>query len=306
MGWFEKKGKDGETIENGANRASLADLAKPSVTPPAPAEARAATGPQQPQAGHQASIFGETADIEGSVEGHGDVVLRGTVRGSIHVTGALVIEPSGRVQADVAAREVVNAGTVEGNIIAAERVRVAATGIVDGDIDAPSIVIDDGGGVEGFIQMEPPGGEDMDDEVDDFVPPPPVKGLRSSLPPKPAPAPAPAATPAAPTPAAPAPPPAVSHRVAPSQPGGAPATNAPGPGRALPADSTPARVPQPQAPESPGSRNGKDAALPGTDAALPGTDATLQSAPALTPEPRGFDGPLGGGDDTPPSTGPKL
>ena len=214
MGWFEKKGNEGEAPEASADRASLANLAIPATgTAPQPAVAQA-PAPQQ-QAALQASVFGKTADIEGSVEGHGDLVLRGTVRGSIHVTGSLLIEPSGCVQADVAAREVINAGTVEGNIIASERVRVADGGRVDGDIDAPSIIIDDGGGVEGFIQMEPPGGEDFDDEDDAFVPPPPIKNLRSSIPAKPDKAervrpmtPAPAA--AAPLASAPAGPPSVA------------------------------------------------------------------------------------------------
>jgi cytoskeletal protein CcmA (bactofilin family) len=116
--------------------------------------------------GDTASVFAESVDIEGSLEGDGDVLLRGQVRGSISITGTLIVGETGRVHADVSAREVVNAGTVEGNIHAREKVRVQSTGLVHGDIDSPSIVIDDGGGVEGFVQMEPPGGEEEDDEDD--------------------------------------------------------------------------------------------------------------------------------------------
>jgi cytoskeletal protein CcmA (bactofilin family) len=114
--------------------------------------------------GEPASVFSESVDIEGSLEGNGDVVLKGKVRGSINVTGSLIVSQTGSVQADVSAREVINAGTIEGNIRAVEKVRVQATGVVHGDIDSPSIVIDDGGGVEGFVQMEPPGGVDVDED----------------------------------------------------------------------------------------------------------------------------------------------
>ena len=72
------------------------------------------------------TLFAASVDIEGSLEGHGDVVLHGRVRGSIHVTGSLLIEKGGRVEADVAAREVINAGTVEGNITAAEKLGIHA------------------------------------------------------------------------------------------------------------------------------------------------------------------------------------
>jgi len=273
MGWFEKKDNETKAPEATADRASLANLASPIADPARPAPSQAPAPPAQ--GAHQASIFGETADIEGSVEGHGDLVLRGTVRGSIHVTGALVIEPSGRVQADVAAREVINAGTVAGNIIASERVRVAATGVVDGDIDAPSIIIDDGGGVEGFIQMEPPGGEDFDDDDDGFVPPPPIKSLRSSIPASPG-RPQQATTPA---------PPAATRPV-----------SSPVAGTAAPA-AQPNILAEAKALEPGGNGKGVETAS---------ADATLLSAPASKKEPTGFDGPLGLGDDTVPPKAPSL
>ena len=120
-----------------------------------------------------ASVFSESVEIEGSIEGQGDVMLRGRVRGSVSISGCLIVGQGGVVQADVTAREVVNAGTVEGNITAAEKVRVQTTGVVQGDIDAPCIIIDDGGGVEGFVHMQPPGGVD-DDEIEDDLPPRPA------------------------------------------------------------------------------------------------------------------------------------
>jgi hypothetical protein len=87
------------------------------------------------------------------------------------------------VHADVAAREVICGGTVEGNIVATEKVRVQGTGLVQGDIDSPSIVIEDGGGVEGFVQMAPPGGEP--DEAEEPAPmpvAPPASGRLSRAP----------------------------------------------------------------------------------------------------------------------------
>lgn len=164
MGWFSK-GPDGKPFDPGATpesaagaspadnpRASLAGLLSGVASEPRSAPAA------EPEV-EKVSVFSESVDIEGSLEGQGDVLLKGKVRGSIAIDGALIIAPTGSVQADVLAREVINAGTVEGNIRATEKVRVQATGVVQGDIEAPSVVIDDGGGVEGYVQMAAPGDE---------------------------------------------------------------------------------------------------------------------------------------------------
>lgn len=201
MGWFDKK--PNEKDDPAAARPAEGprpDASVAAAIPATPAAAAPATIPEAeaprglaaifgqrpeggtpPQAsismtGDAGSVFAESVQIEGSLEGEGDVTLHGQVRGSISITGTLVVTETGRVHADVSAREVVCGGTVEGNIVATDKVRVQGSGLVQGDIDSPSIIIEDGGGVEGFVQMAPSGGEELDEADAMPVAAPPASG----------------------------------------------------------------------------------------------------------------------------------
>jgi cytoskeletal protein CcmA (bactofilin family) len=57
------------------------------------------------------------------------------------------------VKAEVHAKSVVVVGHVTGNLAAAERIQVEATGIVDGDVKAPRLVIQEGAMVNGSVEM---------------------------------------------------------------------------------------------------------------------------------------------------------
>jgi cytoskeletal protein CcmA (bactofilin family) len=68
----------------------------------------------------------------------------------------VVIAPGGVVVGDVFAYEVVVGGRVEGDIRATKRVELQAGGVVQGDITAPSIVVHEGGEVNGQFRMQQP------------------------------------------------------------------------------------------------------------------------------------------------------
>ena len=57
---------------------------------------------------------------------------------------------------DVHAREVVVGGSVTGNIHATERVELQATAIVTGDVLTQTILVQEGGVVNGRVLMRPP------------------------------------------------------------------------------------------------------------------------------------------------------
>ena len=59
---------------------------------------------------------------------------------------------------DVHAREVVIGGTITGNVHATERVELQATAIVTGDILTQTILVQEGGVVNGRVLMRPPEG----------------------------------------------------------------------------------------------------------------------------------------------------
>ena len=98
--------------------------------------------------------FGKSIVFKGDLTGDEDLEIEGRVEGQVKLPNhQLTIGAHGRVTAQVEAKHVVVIGHVAGNVIAAERVEVQATGIVDGDIHAPRLLIQEGAVVNGSIQM---------------------------------------------------------------------------------------------------------------------------------------------------------
>ena len=67
---------------------------------------------------------------------------------------SLTIGANGRITAEVHAKNVVVVGQVVGNITADDKVEVAPSGSVQGDVRAPRVAIADGAKFKGSIDME--------------------------------------------------------------------------------------------------------------------------------------------------------
>jgi cytoskeletal protein CcmA (bactofilin family) len=101
----------------------------------------------------RSSFIGSGIRIQGELLGDKDVVVEGRVEGRVEVSKAFRVGLGGVVLADVAAGTVAIAGHVVGNVTAAERVELLATGTLEGNIQAPCIVIGEGARFTGRIDM---------------------------------------------------------------------------------------------------------------------------------------------------------
>jgi len=99
------------------------------------------------------TFFGPNVVFEGKISGSEPVAIEGTVRGSINLTGDLVVGPRARVEAEVHAKNVVVEGKLTGNISADDRVELVASANVDGNIKAPKIVVAEGAKFRGSVDM---------------------------------------------------------------------------------------------------------------------------------------------------------
>ena len=73
----------------------------------------------------QRAGVGSSVVIKGELMAHEDVVIAGRVEGLINVTGHLVVVEAGaHVAGDITATGIVVAGTVEGSLMAEERIQV--------------------------------------------------------------------------------------------------------------------------------------------------------------------------------------
>src|SRR3989442_11576211 len=143
--WENKKDmKDGRPAEFPSGPSSMG-YASPSHTAPT------AT------AGGRMVNLGQTIFVKGELTGTEDLTIDGRVEGKIELKDHnLTIGPNGKIKADLHANTIVIAGDVQGHAYAKERVEIAPTGRLNGDIAAPRITIADGAHFKGTADMERP------------------------------------------------------------------------------------------------------------------------------------------------------
>jgi cytoskeletal protein CcmA (bactofilin family) len=124
------------------------------VAPPVAAPAPARNGPVAP--GHEKAIIGPSITIKGELIGAEDLLIQGRVEGRIDLRKHnITVGKSGRVKADLFGLSITVEGEVEGNLFGAEQVVVRQSGVVQGNITAPRVSLEDGSKFKGSIDMEP-------------------------------------------------------------------------------------------------------------------------------------------------------
>jgi cytoskeletal protein CcmA (bactofilin family) len=99
------------------------------------------------------TYFGPNVTIDGTITGSEPVVIEGTIRGKIDLSGDLRIGTKARIEATVHARNVTIEGKLTGDVSADERVELVASATVDGNIKAPKIIVAEGARFRGSVDM---------------------------------------------------------------------------------------------------------------------------------------------------------
>ncbi len=98
--------------------------------------------------------IGQSIVFKGELTGDEDLEIDGRVEGSVNlINNQLTVGANGQLQAEVNAKSIVVIGRVQGNLTASERVEIQATGIVDGDIKTPRLLVQEGAAINGRIDM---------------------------------------------------------------------------------------------------------------------------------------------------------
>jgi cytoskeletal protein CcmA (bactofilin family) len=99
------------------------------------------------------TIIGAETRISGEIRGEEDLVVKGRIEGRIHLSQSLTVEKGAIVQADVDVRTLVVSGTLAGNIVASESVRLLPSARVVGDLAAPRVAMESGAAYRGRVDM---------------------------------------------------------------------------------------------------------------------------------------------------------
>ena len=99
-------------------------------------------------------FLAEGAEIEGVVKFGDELRIDGRVAGRVvSQKGRLVIGDTGNVEADIEVGTASVGGTVVGTLVASQKVEIHSTGKVYGNIQAPTLIIEEGAIFEGHCEM---------------------------------------------------------------------------------------------------------------------------------------------------------
>ena len=100
------------------------------------------------------AFLGKDTDFEGKLTFHGTIRIDGHVKGEISADGSLIVGEEAMIEATMHLSCIFISGEIHGNIIADDRIEIHPAGKVCGDIQAPTVVIDEGGIFEGNCRMQ--------------------------------------------------------------------------------------------------------------------------------------------------------
>ena len=102
---------------------------------------------------HMATI-GQSIIFKGELSGDEDLEIEGQVDGTVDLTNhQLTVGANGRLTAQVTAKSIIVIGQVIGDLTATERIEIQATGVVEGNLRAPRLNVQEGAVLNGSIDM---------------------------------------------------------------------------------------------------------------------------------------------------------
>jgi cytoskeletal protein CcmA (bactofilin family) len=99
------------------------------------------------------SIIGPGMRVTGDCHTEGTLRIEGTVEGTVRAGKAVVLGKDGVVDGDISTQDAVVGGRVTGSIVAESRLELQATCVVEGEIRARRLKLDEGGKVNGTVQV---------------------------------------------------------------------------------------------------------------------------------------------------------
>jgi len=99
------------------------------------------------------AFLGKDAEFEGKLTFHGTIRIEGHFKGEVSADGSLIVGEGAMIEANMHISYILISGEIHGNIIADDRIEIHPAGKVFGDIQAPTVVIDEGGIFEGNCRM---------------------------------------------------------------------------------------------------------------------------------------------------------
>ena len=105
--------------------------------------------------GNLTAFIDQGSDFEGKLIFKDTVRIDGNFKGEISSENTLIVDESGQVQATIESVCVVISGLVEGDVHASEQIMLHKTAVVNGNLEAPAITMEEGAQMNGTVRMSP-------------------------------------------------------------------------------------------------------------------------------------------------------
>lgn len=99
------------------------------------------------------SVIASGMRVVGDVESNGVIKIEGFIEGSVRGARQLLLGKTGIIHGDIYATDVIIGGRVIGSVTATERVEIQGSSSIEGDIHTKSIVVHEGGMLNGAVRM---------------------------------------------------------------------------------------------------------------------------------------------------------
>ena len=122
-------------------------------TTSAPASSTSTSASSSGGFGNLTAFIDQGSEFEGKLSFKDTVRIDGTFSGEISSDNTLIVGESGQIMASIRSVCVVISGLVEGDIHANEQIVLHKTAVVNGDLNSPVVVMEEGAQLNGSVRM---------------------------------------------------------------------------------------------------------------------------------------------------------
>lgn len=99
------------------------------------------------------TIIGPSIKVEGNFVGQGNIIVDGTVVGTLKTSEDIRVGEGATIEADVEGRNVHVAGKVTGNLKVNGKLELTGSSSINGDVDAEVLIMEAGAKFEGHLMV---------------------------------------------------------------------------------------------------------------------------------------------------------
>ncbi len=103
--------------------------------------------------GEATNLIAEGMVVDGKIKGIGHLIVAGRVKGDCKIAGTVTLAETGSWRGQIEAERVLIAGQLEGSAKAGDKLEIAASARINGDVSGKTIAVAEGAVIEGDMQV---------------------------------------------------------------------------------------------------------------------------------------------------------